>query len=188
MLKKISGGKYLLPKFTDKAKVNSYIKHRGFEYTTILMPGFYYQNFVDILPPTRESDNTLLWTIPMSENSILNGFDVRDIGPVAVKVFNDRDNFNRKKIPLVGDQMRPQDFIIKLGLLSRQHVKVQLVESDIFLKQSNQPYAKELIEMFKFISEYSIFGKNAGLGKQVYPEMKTWEQYLLSQMNTTTSQ
>jgi uncharacterized protein YbjT (DUF2867 family) len=43
-VEKISNGKFDVPHFTGKAKVDALIKNSGFEYYTFVQPPFYFQN------------------------------------------------------------------------------------------------------------------------------------------------
>src|SRR6202047_1763498 len=52
----ISGGKFNVPHFTGKAKIDRVVKDGGFEnYTFVIAPG-YYQNFVGALAPQKQAD------------------------------------------------------------------------------------------------------------------------------------
>jgi len=182
-VEKITQGKHKLPHFTDKAKVNKYIKSKGFEFYNFVLPAFYYQNFASFFSPNKVQD-TLVWQIPLAEDKIITAFDVNDIGGVVSELFNNGIPNNKKKICLSGDQAHPQDYVIKFGLVTNRHSKVELVDPDYYLKTSNNPFAKEIVDMCKYFSEYPYFNKlNWNSGKQIFPQMKTWEEYLKSELN-----
>jgi len=188
-VQKVTGGKYTVPHFTDKAKVNNYVRQAGFETWSFVVAGFYYQNFAEFFPPRKEG-NQLVWTLPMPENSFLTAVDVRDVGPVVLQQFINPQFFHNKKISVAGDNMHPQDYIIKFALITKNPAKVELILPEEYAK-SGKPGAEELAEMFKYFCEYSFFGNyDWTLGRQIYPAMKTWDQFVRSEWAaiTTTTQ
>jgi len=80
----ISGGKYNVPHFTDKARVNAIVKNAGFEYHTFVIASFFYQNFLGMLAPQKQQDGSLGWTLPIdpSSRSIHMG-DIAELGKVV---------------------------------------------------------------------------------------------------------
>jgi uncharacterized protein YbjT (DUF2867 family) len=54
-----SNGKYEVAHFTTKAKVEDYIRSKGFEFTFFPAPGFYYQNFQTFFPPKSDENGNL---------------------------------------------------------------------------------------------------------------------------------
>jgi hypothetical protein len=94
-----------------------------------------------------------------------------------------------RKIRVAGDRMHPQDYIIKLSLVTKVPAKVELVPPQQYLKMFGDDQAtRELVNMFQMFSEYDYFGKRDWQeGRRVYPNLKTWEEYLRTQMVTPQS-
>jgi uncharacterized protein YbjT (DUF2867 family) len=180
---KISGGRYDVPHFTDKANGNKFVKQMGFPCWTFVLPAFYYQNFATFFAPKREND-VLTWTLPMAEDKYLTAVDVRDIGPTVAQIFNNPQMYNMKKIPIAGDHLHPQDYIIKLGLISKRPVKIVLITPEQFAKQN-----REMAAMFAYFQDHGFYGPKGDwtLGRQVYPRMNTWEQYLRLELQKANS-
>src|SRR5579859_5032043 len=61
----ISGGKFHVPHFTDKAKVNRIVKEAGFANHTFVIAPFYYQNLMGALAPQNQADGSLGWALPL---------------------------------------------------------------------------------------------------------------------------
>ncbi len=55
----ISGGKFHVPHFTGKAKIDRIVKEAGFAHHTFVIAPFYYQNLVGILAPQKQADGSL---------------------------------------------------------------------------------------------------------------------------------
>jgi len=187
-VEKITGGKYLVPHFTHKARVNRHIKRLGFDCYTFLMAPFYYQNFGTFFAPRKEG-NKLVWTIPMAETAYITAFDVKDIGPVTLTVLLNRTAFHRKKIPLAAEHMHPQDYIIKMALLYKTQAKIALVRPEEY-ERMGFPNAQELAEMCKYFEEYTYFGGMYDIceGKRIYPALKSWVQYLQEELAAVQSE
>jgi len=96
----------------------------------------------------------------------------------------------RKKITLVGDNLHPQDYIIKYAVMTTHHSKIRLVSPEEFIQTSGFPenYAKHLSEMFCYLSEFGFCGKQSwDTGKKLVPGLKNWEQFLLSERQILSS-
>src|SRR3981189_2202134 len=52
----ISGGKFNVPHFTGKAKIERVVKDGGFENYTLVIAPFYYQNLAGALGPQKQAD------------------------------------------------------------------------------------------------------------------------------------
>src|ERR1700674_1172934 len=52
----ISGGKFHVPHFTGKAKIDRIVKEAGFPNHTFVIAPFYYQNVLGALAPQRQAD------------------------------------------------------------------------------------------------------------------------------------
>ena len=115
-----------------------------------------------------------MWELPILDDKYLTAFDVRDMGMAAVQIFQNPQKFDGQKINMASEHMHPQDFIIKLGLISRVPTKVILTAPP---NDSN-----EMTQMFTYFSEYPYFGKSDWqTGQRFFPQMKTWEQFVHSQ-------
>src|SRR5467141_295154 len=55
----ISGGKFDVPHFTGKAKVDSVVKEAGFANYTFVIAPFYYGNLIGVLAPQKQADESL---------------------------------------------------------------------------------------------------------------------------------
>src|SRR5467141_1983770 len=55
----ISGGKFDVPHFTGKAKVDRIVKEAGFANYTFVIAPFYYGNLIGVLAPQKQADESL---------------------------------------------------------------------------------------------------------------------------------
>src|SRR5206468_5736487 len=61
----ISGGKFHVPHFTGKAKVDRIVKEAGFANHTFVIAPFYYQNLIGVLAPQKQTDGSVGWALPL---------------------------------------------------------------------------------------------------------------------------
>src|ERR1700749_1783119 len=101
----ISRGKFDVPHFTSKAKVDRIVKEAGFPHHTFVIAPFYYQNLVGRLAPQKQADGSLGWAIPLdSDVRCLHMGDIRELGNIVAGAFAHPDEAgNGEYLPLVGD-------------------------------------------------------------------------------------
>src|ERR1700737_2412988 len=59
----ISGGKFTVPHFTGKAKIDVIVKETGFLNHTFVIAPFFYQNLVGGLAPQKQANGSLGWAL-----------------------------------------------------------------------------------------------------------------------------
>src|SRR6266571_5823363 len=61
----ISGGKFHVPHFTGKAKIDRIVKEAGFAHHTFVIAPFFYQNLVGVMAPQKQTDGSMGWALPL---------------------------------------------------------------------------------------------------------------------------
>src|SRR3954469_13896644 len=61
----ISGGRFDVPHFTGKARIDRIVKEAGFPHHTFVIAPGYYQNFVGFLAPQKQADGSMGWALPL---------------------------------------------------------------------------------------------------------------------------
>jgi uncharacterized protein YbjT (DUF2867 family) len=178
-VEEISGGKWDVPHFTMKAKVEKYVRTLGFPYSSYVAPSFYYQNFFSSFLPPKEEKGTLVWKLPLSKDTPLCGFDVGDFGGVVLALLKEREKFNGQMIPCAGDELRFTEYVNSLGKFFGKQCQYEELTLEQWT-QHNKPFSKELGHMFKYFEEYGYFGGKIDwrMGKKIYPKMKSFEDFL----------
>src|SRR5436190_3065421 len=62
----ISGGKFNVPHFTGKAKIDQVVKDGGFENYTFVIAPFYCQNLAGVIGPHKQPDGSMGWSLPLA--------------------------------------------------------------------------------------------------------------------------
>src|SRR5436309_5902311 len=87
-VKTISGGKFDVPHFTGKAKIDRIVKEAGFANHTFVIAPFYYQNLIGVLAPQKQTDGSVGWALPLDPTvrSIHMG-DITEFGHIVAGAF-----------------------------------------------------------------------------------------------------
>ena len=87
-VEKISNGKFDVPHFTGKAKVDELVKEAGFENYTFVQPPFYFQNLTGQMGAQTQQDGSTGWTLPIDpEKKVIHMGDINDFGKVVAGAF-----------------------------------------------------------------------------------------------------
>ena len=106
-VEKISGGKFDVPHFTGKAKIDRVVKDSGFENYTFVIAPFYYQNLAGAIAPHQQADRSMGWALPLDPTlRVIHMGDINELGYIVAGAFAQPDGAgNGQYLPLVGDFM-----------------------------------------------------------------------------------
>jgi len=182
-VEKLSGGKYKVHHFTNKALVQEYAEKilKGTIYTTYIAPGFYYQNFKTFFSPKMEND-TMVFTMP--DTKILHSVDVNDMGSAVLSILSHPEEFNGKFVPLFGEQKPLKEYIPPIEAVSDKNFKFVILPWQEYSKCPRHG-AAELGEMFGWFDEFGYYGKDfdVNLMKKANPNLKSWKDWLQTSWN-----
>src|SRR5436853_2061330 len=113
----ISGGKFNVPHFTGKAKVDRVVKDGGFENYTFVIAPFYYQNLAGALGPHKQADGSMGWALPLDPTlRVIHMGDISELGNVVAGAFANPDEAgNGQYLPVVGDFMSFNEIVESLN-------------------------------------------------------------------------
>lgn len=87
-VEKISNGKFDVPHFTGKAKVDKLVRHAGFKNYTFVQPPFYFQNLTGQMGAQPQQDGSMGWTLPIDPTKkAIHMSDINDLGKVVAGAF-----------------------------------------------------------------------------------------------------
>jgi uncharacterized protein YbjT (DUF2867 family) len=154
----ISGGKFNVPHFTGKAKVDRIVKEAGFAHHTFVIAPFFYQNLV-AWTPQKQEDGTLGWALPIDPTvrGIHMG-DIRELGPIVAGAFAHPDEAgNGEYLPLVGDFMSFNEIVDTLNRQGHEFSFKQ-VPSEVFASLFTG--AAEIAAMFAWFQAHTYLGSD----------------------------
>jgi uncharacterized protein YbjT (DUF2867 family) len=156
----ISKGKFDVPHFTGKAKVDRVVREAGFANYTFVIAPFYYQNLVGVLGPQKQPNGYTGWTLPLDPTvrSIHMG-DITELGSLVAGAFANPDLAGHGEyLPLVGDFVSFNEVIDTLKQQGH-NFSVHKVPKDVFA--GFFPGAAEIAEMFAYFQAHTYLGSNS---------------------------
>src|SRR5258707_6610309 len=113
----IGGGKFHVPHFTDKARIDPIVKAAGFASHTFVIPPFYYQNLVGVFAPQKQADGSFGWAAPLDPDvRCIHMGDIRELGNIVARAFAHPDEAGHGEyLPLVGDFMSFNEIVDTLN-------------------------------------------------------------------------
>ncbi len=156
----ISGGKFDVPHFTGKAKIDRIVKEAGFPHHTFVIAPGYYQNFVGFLAPQKQADGSVGWALPLDPDvRCLHMGDIRELGNIVAGAFAHPDEAgNGEYLPLVGDFMSFNEIIDTFNGQGHKFSFKQ-VPKEVFAALF--PGAAELAEMFSYWEVHTYLGSDS---------------------------
>ena len=156
----ISGGKFHVPHFTGKAKIDRLVKDGGFENYTFVIAPFYYQNLAGAIGPHKQADGSMGWALPLDPTlRVIHVGDINELGDVVAGAFAHPDEAgNGQYLPLVGDFMSFSEIV---ETLNRQghNFSYNQVSKESFAGAF--PGANEIAEMFSYWEADTYLGSDS---------------------------
>src|SRR5260221_7207394 len=156
----ISSGKFHVPHFTGKAKIDGIVKDAGFVYHTFVIAPMYYQNLLGALAPQKQPDGTLGWALPLDPTvRCIHMGDITELGNIVAGAFAHPDQAGHGEyLPLVGDFMSFNEIIDTLNRQGRNFSYTQ-VPKEVFAGLF--PGAAEIAEMFGYFQAHTYLGSDS---------------------------
>ncbi len=160
-VEEISGGKFHVPHFTDKAKVDELVAEANFQHHTFVVASFFYQNLTTNMAPQRMQDGTIGWALPISAKSkAIHMADISELGAAVAGAFlHPEKTGTGQYLPVVGDLMSFEEIISTLAAQGKT-VTYQEVPADVFA--TFFPGADELGQMFAYFQSHTYMGNVLG--------------------------
>ena len=156
----ISGGKFNVPHFTSKAKVDPIVQDAGFAYHTFVIAPFFYQNLAGAMAPRKQADGSLGWALPLNPSvRCIHMGDISELGNVVAGAFAQPDRAGHGEwLPLVGDFMSFNEIV---DVLNRQghNFSFTQVPADVFATLF--PGAAEIAAMFRYFEAHTYLGADS---------------------------
>jgi uncharacterized protein YbjT (DUF2867 family) len=155
----ISGGKFDVPHFTGKAKIDQVVKDSGFENYTFVVPPFYYQNLAGVLGPRKQADGSMGWALPLDPTRrVIHMGDINELGNIVAGAFAHPDEAGHGQyLPLVGDFLSFDEIV---ETLNRQghNFSYTRVPKEVFA--GFFPGAAEIAGMFSYWEAHTYLGSD----------------------------
>jgi uncharacterized protein YbjT (DUF2867 family) len=156
----ISAGKFNIPHFTGKAKIDPIVKEAGFAYHTFVIAPFYYQNLVGALAPQKQADGSVGWALPLDPDvRCIHMGDISELGNIVAGAFAHPDQAGHGEyLPLVGDFM---SFSKIVDTLNRQGHEFSFKRVQKEMYTTLFPGAAEVAETFSYFQAHTYLGSES---------------------------
>ena len=156
----ISGGKFHVPHFTGKAKVDRIVKEAGFAHHTFVIAPMYYQGLVGVVAPQKQADGSLGWALPLDPTVRgLHMGDITQIGDIVAGAFAHPDQAGHGEyLPLVGDFMSFNEIV---DTLNRQGHNFSFKQVPKEVYAGLFPGAAEIVESFSYFQAHTYLGSDS---------------------------
>ena len=156
----ISRGRFEVPHFTGKAKVDLIVREAGFVNHTFVIAPFYYQNLVGGLAPQKQPDGSSGWTLPIDPAArVIHMGDIDELGNIVAGAFEHPDQAGHGQyLPLVGDLMSFNEIT---NTMNRQghELSFRQVPKEAFV--ASFPGAAEVAETFGYFQAHTYLGSSS---------------------------
>src|SRR5437899_6014022 len=153
----ISGGKFNVPHFTGKAKIDRVVQEAGLANHTFVIAPFYYQNLAGVLGSQKQADGSMGWALPLDPTlRVIHMGDINELGNIVAGAFAQPDEAGKGQyLPLVGDFMSFNEIV---ETLNRQghNISYNRVPKESFA--GSFPGATEIAEMFSYWEAHTYLG------------------------------
>jgi uncharacterized protein YbjT (DUF2867 family) len=156
----IGGGKFDVPHFTGKAKIDRIVKEAGFPHHTFVIAPGYYQNFVGPLAPQKQADGSVGWALPLDPDMrCLHMGDIRELGNIVAGAFAHPDEAgNGEYLPLVGDFLSFNEIVETLNRQGHNFSYKQIPKETF---AASFPGAAEIAEMISYWEAHTYLGSDS---------------------------
>lgn len=182
---KLTGGKLFAPHFTDKARVEAYIRTLPVRSSFIYM-AFFFTNLMEFYNPQLKGD-TLVFPIYLPKNFAAPFVDpLTATGPAVLEILSNPDKYSGKSLPVIGDIITPQQMVDTFtkvtGIKAEYSSAYKRQEMLRYFPEfaSNDVLLNEILGMAKFAVEYGYFSNERDLqwSRQINPGSLNWEAFL----------
>lgn len=173
------------PHFTDKAKVEDFIRALPIRSSFVHL-ALYYTNFLEYYVPQRGADGItfpiyLPADIPMPFCDPLTA-----TGPAVREIFDHPQQYSGATLPVIGDIITAQEMVDTFARVSGQRARyASAYTREEFLHhfpnfEANEHFVRECVGMVEYAVEYGYFapGRDMNWSRKIDPHALTWEQFL----------
>ncbi|GGE46340.1 NmrA-like family protein [Pedobacter psychrotolerans] len=182
---KITQGRKFAPHFTDKAKIEEYIRTLPVESSFIYM-AFFYTNLIEFYTPCMEGD-TMVFPIYLPKDFCAPFVDpLTATGPAVMEIFSHPGIYVGKSLPVIGDIISPQEMVNTfIRVTGKKAVYSSAFTREQMLRHfpefaDNELLVSEILGMAEYAVEYGYFKKDRDLhwSRHVNQNSMNWEQFL----------
>ena len=156
----LSGGRYKVDHFTDKAHVDPLVRDAGFAHHTFVQPPFYFENLNTVMAAQPLPDGRVGWVMPIPGGArVVHGGSVRDVGGVVAGAFENPDRVGDGAYLSPAAGLTSFDEMVATLDAQGHDYAFQEVPAEVF--STFFPGAAEMAQMLAYWQEFTYLGPDA---------------------------
>ena len=168
----ISTGKFVVPHFTGKAKVDEIVKNAGFANYTFVQPPFYFQNFTGQLAAQQKQDGSMGWTLPIDPSKkVIHMSDINDLGKVVAGAFLNPEKVGNGSYLSLATELYSFNDVLEVYKANGKEYSFNHVPTEVF--SSFFEGAGEIAQMLAYFESHTYMGPNSDTRIQLANEIST---------------
>ena len=180
-----TGGTKWVPHFTDKARVEAYIRSLPIRSSFVYL-AFFYTNFLEYYVPQRGADG-LTFAIYLPPHVPMPFVDpLTATGPAVREIFDYPTQYAGQTLPVIGEILSAQDMVDTFVRVTGQRARYASAYAREDLLRyfpafgANEHFVRELVGMVEYAVEYGYYAPERDLtwSRKIDPYALTWEEFL----------
>jgi uncharacterized protein YbjT (DUF2867 family) len=180
-----TGGAKWAPHFTDKAKVEDYIRDLPVRSSFVYL-AFYYTNFLEYYVPRRGEDG-ITFAIYLPPHIPMPFCDpLTAAGPAVREIFDNPAQYAGKALPVIGEFISAQDMVDTFVQVTGQRARyASAYAREDLLRHfpgfaADEHLVRELVGMVEYAVEHGYYAPERDLtwSRKIDPQALTWSQFL----------
>lgn len=171
-VEEISKGKFDVPHFTGKAKVDDMVRHADFANYTFVQPPFYFQNLTGQMAAQNQQDGSRGWTLPINPSKrVIHMADIHDLGKVVAGAFLNPEKVGGGSYLSLATELKSFNDVLDAFKANGKEYSFNRVPAEVF--SSFFEGAGELAQMLAYFESYTYMGPNSDDRIQLAKEIAT---------------
>lgn len=173
-VEEISNGRFDVPHFTGKARVDAFIKNAGFEYYTFVQAPFYFQNLTGQMGAQPQQDGSVGWTLPLDPTKrVIHMGDINDLGKVVAGAYLNPDKVGKGSYLALAAELYSFKAVLDTYKANGKNYTFNQVPGDVF--SSFFQGAGEIAQMLAYFDAHTYMGPDSDDRIQLAREIATGE-------------
>lgn len=173
------------PHFTDKARVEAYIRSLPIQSSFVYL-AFFYTNFLEYYVPQRGADG-LTFAIYLPPHLPMPFVDpLSATGPAVREMFDRPSQYAGQSLPVIGEILTPQDMVETFVRVTGQPARyASAYTREELLRHfpafgADEHFVRESLGMVEYAVEYGYYAPERDLtwSRRIDPQALTWEAFL----------
>jgi len=182
-----TGGKKWAPHFTDKARIEDYIRTLPVT-SSFIQLAFFYTNLLEYYQPRLEAGR-LVFPVYLPEHFRAPFVDpLTATGPAVLEIFDHREKYAGQTLPVVGDIVSPQELVETFTQVTgKPAVYGSAYSREELLKHfpgfsGMDGVVDEIIGMAEYAVEYGYYSEERDLlwSRKINPDTLSWKDFLIT--------